>query len=50
MLSATSQPSDEVEDEFSDGGVDWGKVGTIADTAQEMQAAAEREDKIGRRR
>ena len=44
--SATSQPSDEVEDEFSDGGVDWGKVGTIADTAQEMQAAAEREEKI----
>jgi len=46
MPSATSQPSDEVEDEFSDGGVDWGKVGTIADTAQEMQAAAEREEKI----
>ena len=38
MPSATSQPSDEVEDEFSDGGVDWGKVAT--------QAAAEREEKI----
>ena len=46
MLSATSQPSDEVENEFSDGDVDWDKVGSVADAAQEVQAAAEREEKI----
>ena len=46
QASATSQPSDEVENEFSDGDVDWDKVGSVADAAQEVQAAAEREEKI----
>ena len=36
----------EDDDEFRDKGMDWAKAGTLVDTAEKMQAAAEREEKI----
>ena len=36
----------EDDDEFRDKGMDWAKAGTMVDTAEKMQAAAERQQKI----